>query len=239
MASRHASDLFLRATVSVFVAGIACLACQSDADDDAGDEGARAGVDSASVIEVRPRDDDPSPSSGAGGVADLGEAAEGSEPAVPTESSPASSAGTADGSNDDAPTLEFEACTSNGGVYGDNCDTIYVAVKQASPPRCVQFNIDNCGVYGRQGLGADVPLSWRLASASIGSNLDQCEVGVFYADSARVADASGTITWNETTRLPTELAMELTLVPSASAEDTSNVEISTSEPLNPVACIEE
>jgi hypothetical protein len=238
MAHKHAFDLFARTTASASAALLALLACGSDADDGV-EASAGASVDSSSVIEVRRRDDT-SPTS-TGGPSDVEGAADSAEVMAPAEPAGTSPAATAVGASDpaSAPTLTFEACTSNGGVYGDNCDTIYVAVKQASPPRCVQFNIDNCGVYGRQGLGVDVPLSWRLASGSIGANANECEVGVFYTDSTNVVDASGTITWNEATRLPTELVMELTLVPSGSGEDATTVEIATSEPLNPAACAED
>jgi hypothetical protein len=132
--------------------------------------------------------------------------------------------------------LTFEACTTTEGSYGGNCDIIYVAVQQASPSRCVQLTIDNCGSYDSRGLPVDVPTSWRLASGSIGSNADECDLGVFDPEKAAVVGASGTISWNELTLDPTELAIELTLEPSSSARDTTSVRIATPEPFDPVGC---
>jgi hypothetical protein len=109
-------------------------------------------------------------------------------------------------------------------------------MKQASPPRCVQLTIDNCGSYSRQGLSVDVPLSWRLASGAVSSNLDECDLGVFYPSSSVAADASGSISWNEATRLPTELVLDVTLEPASSAPDQTSVDIATPEPLNLPTC---
>jgi hypothetical protein len=100
----------------------------------------------------------------------------------------------------------------------------------------VQLTIDNCGGYNSQGLPVDAPTSWRLASGSIGSNSNDCDLGVFDPEKTGVADAEGTITWNELTSRPTELVLDLTLSPSRSARDSTSVRVATSEPLNPSAC---
>jgi hypothetical protein len=236
------------AALAAAVAYLALLGCQfSSNDDDPVDDAAGAGADLPSPIEVRPRGNDASPANAPSGGpnAPASAAAEasadgpiaGAQASTPDESAAASS----DAPDDSASPVAaeaFEACTSNGGSYGDNCDSIYVTVKRTSPARCVQLTIDNCGGYNRQGLAVDVPLSWRLASGSISSNVDQCALGVFYPDRPGVRDASGAISWNESTRLPSEIVMELTLEPSISATDTTSVHIATSAPLTPVPCVD-
>jgi hypothetical protein len=134
-----------------------------------------------------------------------------------------------------APAQAFEACTQRGGAY-DDCDTIYVTMQQSAPARCVQLTIDDCGGYGRQGLSADVPNPWRLASGSVTSSLSPCELGVFNPSSSSISDASGSISWNETTTLPTALVLDLTLQPASVANDTASISVATTEPLEPVDC---
>ena len=139
-----------------------------------------------------------------------------------------------------APAATFAACLDTGGAYSD-CSNLYITMTQASPARCVQLTLDDCGGYGgsRRGLSADVPNSWRLASGSIGSSSTPCELGVFYPGNALVGDASGSVSWDETTRQPSKLELKLTLEPSAATGATGSpagIEIATSEPLNPGPC---
>jgi hypothetical protein len=252
MTQNSLSIVLSRAALAASVASVACLALSgcgaNDSDDDSADDSTNdaAGAPGAAPpvpVEIRPR------AEGSAATASRGDNAAASAGAPPpaTDNSDAPPANTAD---DDAaasatppdvsasqPAAQaFEACTTNGGSYGDNCDTIYVAMTQASPARCVQLTIDNCGGYSRQGIGAHVPLSWRLSSGSIGSTVSPCELGVFYTDRTGVSDAEGTISWNESTRLPTEIVLELTLQPTSSAVDTTSLDIATPVPLNPVAC---
>jgi hypothetical protein len=133
-----------------------------------------------------------------------------------------------------APAVTFAACVEAGGAYSD-CDTIFVTMTQASPARCVQLTLDDCGGYGaRRGLSADLPGSWRLASGSVGSSSAPCELGVFYPANTIIADASGSISWDESTRQPSAIELKLTLEPSGAMD----IAIATSEPLNPSPCPE-
>jgi hypothetical protein len=136
-----------------------------------------------------------------------------------------------------APAATFAACISDGGAYSD-CETIYVTVVQSSPERCVQLTIDNCGTYGRQGLsGADTPFEWRLAGGTVSSSASPCELGAFYSGSTSLANATGSITWDETARTPTDVTFDLTLELLAAGEGES-IELSTPTPLQPTTCDE-
>jgi hypothetical protein len=252
MAQQYSFDALSRFVVTAVVACLpllaASVACQSGSDDDEGTgeadpiEGvAGAGVASPPVTNVPPRGDNPSPtaSGGAAGGGVTPAAAAAGSPAAPSDPAPAGASAGAPGASSngaEAATQAFEACTTTEGAYGGDCDIIYVTVKQASPSRCVQLTIDNCGGYNSQGLPVDAPTSWRLASGSIGSSSDDCDLGVFDPEKTGVADAEGTITWNELASGPTELVIDLTLSPSSTARDTTSVRVATSEPLNPSAC---
>jgi hypothetical protein len=250
MAQQYSFDALSRWVVAAVVACVPLLAssvaCQSGSDEDKGtgesepSEGA-AGSASPVTIDVPPRvDSRPSPIGSGGAVGDgvRPAAAAAGSPAGPPDPVPAgASAGAAGASGSGVEvTQAFEACTTTEGSYGANCDIIYVTARQASPSRCVQLTIDNCGGYNSQGLPVDAPTSWRLASGSIGSNSNDCDLGVFDPEKTGVADAEGTITWNELTSRPTELVLDLTLSPSSSARDTTSVRVATSEPLNPGDC---
>jgi hypothetical protein len=132
----------------------------------------------------------------------------------------------------------FSACYSNGGAYSE-CELIYVTVTQAEPARCIQLTIDSCGTYGRQGLSADAPVSWRLAGGSISGDSDPCEFGVFYSTSTSVADATGSVSWDETTPRPSELVFDLTLEPSGGVSgDAEPILLATPEALDVAECEE-
>jgi hypothetical protein len=232
--AQYRFDLASRAVVTVCFALLASpLGCQLGNDDGAGQDTSPAESDSPS--DVSARDDERTPR-----VAPEAEPTaprDDSERAAAQSSNPTPPASSPDPETPPpAPAQTFEACTSSETGYGEACESIYVTMKQMSPPRCVQLTIDNCGGYSRQGLSVDAPVSWRLASGSVGSNLNECELGTFYSSSAVALDASGSITWNETTRLPTEVVLDVTLEPSGSAEDTASVDVVTAQPLNPVAC---
>jgi hypothetical protein len=161
-------------------------------------------------------------------------------PNAPDEAPAAPGAG-ADGSNaiPAAAAAAFASCTRSEGSYGTNCDYIFVTMTQASPERCVQLTIDNCGDgYTTGGLPVDVPLSWKLSSATIGSSRSDCELGGFDPESTIVVDASGSISWGAVvgSALPSGIALDVTLVPSRSADDQTSVDVVTAEPLTPVRC---
>ena len=130
----------------------------------------------------------------------------------------------------------FAACYTDGGAYSE-CEIMYVTVTQASPGRCIQLTIDTCGTYGRQGLSADTPVSWRLAGGSISAAADPCELGVFYSSSSSVADATGAISWDETTARPSALELDLTLEPS-SVSGGEPISLATPQPLDIPECEE-
>jgi hypothetical protein len=218
----------------IFVAVLALMAlplgCQSDPEDEP-DDTASPGADEPDVVAVPPRDDAEAPRAPASRPSET-------PAANPPAAAAAAPSGEPDGSGStaSAPAQTFAACAISERTYGTRCDTVYVTMQQASPARCVQLSIDNCGTYDRQGLRVDAPLGWRLASGAIGLNFDECELGVFYPDSDVVVDASGTISWNEATPLPSELVLELTLEPTSLASDTASVDVVTSEPLEPSPC---
>jgi hypothetical protein len=222
------------------VLGIGVAACQSGDGGDGDDEAERSEDEmsepprEADVVRVPERaeaaaddadDDEP------GGAA--GEANDQSEAEIPSEGAsevPASG----DTQTPVVAAQTFSACWTDSGPYSD-CESIFVTVTQATPGRCIQLTIDNCGTYGRQGLGADTPATWRLAGGSVGAAASPCELGVFYSGSTSVADATGSVSWDETTPRPSALELELTLEPTGVAEP---IALATPEPLQIAECEE-
>jgi len=217
MARQQSFDTFLRAPSARALASnaaaiaasvglvLASVACGSDSDgggDDAMSEPS-AGPRDAARDEERDEEPgtanqpgtDPGPSAendGAEPGAMSGEAdapaSNPGEPATPGSAASGASGAPSAGAN------AFASCVRGRGGYTD-CDSVYVTMTQASPPRCVQLTIDNCtsGAYGRQGLPVDVPVTWQLSSASIGDSPGACELGVYYPESTVVIDAEGSI----------------------------------------------
>jgi hypothetical protein len=168
------------------------------------------------------------------------------ESSAPTSDPPAQSPSEGDGEPEPAatdnesalaPAATFAACISDGGAYSD-CETIFVTVAQVAPERCIQLTIDNCGTYGRQGLpGADTPFEWRLAGGTVSPSASPCELGAFYSGSTSLANATGSITWDETARTPTDVTFDLSLELLA-ADEGEAIELSTPAPLQPTTCDE-
>jgi len=156
-------------------------------------------------------------------------------PAAPATTPNAGATPMAAGSAAAAPAFSFEACTHSEGTYGRNCDYLYVSMKQVSPARCVQLTFDNCDRYDRRGLAVDVPTAWLLDSGTVGSNLQECELGVYYPSSSVALRASGEATWNETTRLPSELVLDVTLEAST-ASGTASIDVTTAAPIAVSVC---
>lgn len=235
-----------RRELSAALLGLALLAapvaCGSGSDE-GGDDDATEQSDSPSRSEPPPRDErpaaiDPQPNASA---ADDAEADAMPANAVEPEEAPAApGASPGDSSSVPAsPAATFASCTRSEGSYGTNCDYVYVTMAQASPERCVQLTIDNCGdSYSRQGLAVDAPLSWKLSSASIGVAPGDCELGVYNPESTIVVDASGSIEWPPvaSTALPTGIVLDVTLQPSSTADDTSSIDVVTTDPLIPARC---
>lgn len=227
--------------------GLALLgapACGADSDDDAADDAAEQNEPrDVAPRDTRPAATDPEPSTEEGDEDDAMPAnPAAADPVEAPDEAPAAPGASAGNSSSapPAPATAFASCTRRGG-YGTNCDSVYVTMTQTSPERCVQLVIDNCGDgYTSPGLPVDTPVSWRLSSASIGASPDECELGVFDPESTVVVDASGSIDWDAAlpTALPAGIVVDVTLQPSSSADDTSSIDVSTIEPLNPASCDE-
>jgi hypothetical protein len=108
----------------------------------------------------------------------------------------------------------LSACTKDGG----NCLVINVAVSDLANQSCIQLALDDCGIYGRGGLRVDVPLSWRVSSATVGKLNGDCTPSAeFDPDSASILRAEGAISWNQDTAVPSDLVIDLKLEPPAAA----------------------
>jgi hypothetical protein len=225
--------------------GSACLillllavGCQSEragADADDGFESDSAERAASDAVRVRGRDEGDSDPSGASGSAASDAGPQGSSGDDELESAP--EPGSAGSESTAAPVPVFAACISSGGASSD-CETLFVTAIQAEPERCIQLTIDSCGTYDRQGLSADAPTSWRLASGSVGSDIGACELGVFYPGTSSLADATGSITWDQTAPDPTDVTFDLSLELAGLAGQAQTIELATSEPLRPTECEE-
>ena len=89
---------------------------------------------------------------------------------------------------------------------------------------------------GGQGIGADLPMGWRLESGTVSSNLNQCELGVYDPSSDVAQRAEGTISWNETTRLPSDLVLDLALQTSVVGAEVESFDIATAGPISTTTC---
>lgn len=212
---------------------LAALACQSNDGGDAGDDPdeERAALSATereppAAVAVRARDD--------GAASEASDDAS-DEPPSEADPKPEPDEPASEQPPSDEPVVQaatFAACLDGGGVYSD-CETIFVTAVLADPERCVQLTIDNCGTYGRQGLSADTPTGWRLASGSVSDSAAPCELGAFYASSSSLRNATGTITWDLAAPSPTNVSLDLAL---ELGEDT--LPLATSVPLEPAACEE-
>jgi hypothetical protein len=226
-----------------FVLLVSPLACGSGSDDGADDQNAPPSDSNVEPRDARPAATDPEPSAedAEDDATPVNPAAAAPEDA--SDESPAAPGASAGNSSSlpPAPAAAFASCTRRDGSYGTNCDYLYVTMTQASPGRCVQLSIDNCGDgYTSPGLPVETPLSWKLTSAAIGSSPDECELGVFNPEGTIVVDASGSIEWDAVlpSALPTGIVVDLTLQPSSSADDTASIDVVTTEPLSPARCEE-
>lgn len=123
----------------------------------------------------------------------------------------------------------FTACTASSSVA---CDYIYVAMQEEGTDLCLQLTLDNCGGYQRPGLPVDVPVSWRLASASVGASTAGCIPDVYDVRSVPVTEAAGNISWNASGRRPSELAIDITVEPARAPGiglDAGSISLSTAE----------
>jgi hypothetical protein len=159
--------------------------------------------DETAVLGARP--DEPAPSDSVDPEpADAGESAP-APPVADADEAPAAPTGGA-----------LAACTEDGG----NCLVINVAVSDRTNQSCIQLAIDDCGIYGRGQLRVDLPVAWRMSSASVGKlNGDCTPAAEFDPDSAIILKANGAISWNQETPQPSDLVLDVTLEPPAEALD--------------------
>jgi hypothetical protein len=132
---------------------------------------------------------------------------------------PAAPAG--DDGDDESPPLAAgqtaTACTDDGG----GCLIVNIAVSDADENSCIQLALDNCESSAQAGLRVDLPVSWRLGSASISTSLEDCVPGAQFnpRNTSTVITASGSIEWNLATRAPSQVVLDVTLEPAGTALD--------------------
>jgi hypothetical protein len=131
-----------------------------------------------------------------------------------------------------SPGLGLVACTANGG----GCTIINVAVTDDDAESCIQIALDDCAASVQSGLPVDLPVSWRLGAASVGPLNGDCLPGAAYnpMTSTFIVDGSGVITWNLTSRQPSEFVFDVTLVPSNTAADQTPIPITSSDLVAPL-----
>lgn len=114
-----------------------------------------------------------------------------------------------------APGQTATACTDDGG----GCLLVNIAVSDASEDSCIQLALDNCEGSPQAGLRVDLPVSWRLGSASVSSSSDDCVPGAQFnpQNGSTIVTASGSIDWNRDTRVPSEVVLDITLQPAGAA----------------------
>jgi hypothetical protein len=182
------------------------------------------------VLEERPAPPAPGPAEGDSAPADAGTSAAGARPSVPS-----SNGGSASTADPGTAQRTFTACTAS---RGSSCDYIYIAMQGDQAAACVQLTLDSCGSYSNPGLPIDVPLSWRVASGSVGVASKVCVPGEYNADSVPVVSAKGSIAWNRDAPQPSAFVLDVTLEPSTArgGDAVGSIKIATqalSAPLQP------
>lgn len=109
-----------------------------------------------------------------------------------------------------------QACARDAG----NCFVVQIALSDPEADSCILLALDNCDGAARAGLQVALPVSWRFGAASVNRSADDCAPDRRFnpQTSTAIIDASGSITWNTTTRLPSEVVMDLTLQPLGDAD---------------------
>jgi len=168
--------------------------------------------------DVDPDDtDEPAPSAdepGASVSADAGVA-----PATPVDD------------DDDAPPAASGqaalACAEEQG----GCVTLNIAVADTVANSCIQLELDNCENSAQVGLRIDLPVSWRLGSASVSRTANNCVPRAPYnpMTTSTIVSATGSIAWNEDTRFPSEVVLDLTLQPASTAATTTPIRLTNSD----------
>jgi hypothetical protein len=137
-----------------------------------------------------------------------------------------------DDDQEDPPALgqTATACTDNGG----GCLIMNIAVIDASEDSCIQLALDNCESSAQAGLRVDLPVSWRLGSASVSASSEDCLPGAQFnpQTGSTIITASGSIDWDLTTRAPSQVVLDVTLQPAGSALDP--IRVTNSDLVDPV-----
>jgi hypothetical protein len=129
------------------------------------------------------------------------------------------------------PEIAVAACT----VSEMGCVRFYIAVADSEAETCLQLLLDDCNDTTRPGLAVDLPLSWRFGTGFVGELEEECAPNTAYvAGNATIVTGTGTISWNEDTRQPSEVVIDVTLSPSSSAVDGGPISISNSDLVEPI-----
>ena len=118
-------------------------------------------------------------------------------------------------------------CTEDGG----GCLIFNIAVADSVGDSCIQLVLDNCESSQEAGLRVGLSVSWRLGAASVSQTSENCVPGAPYdpRTTSTVVSASGSIDWNEDTRLPSEVVVDVTLRPASSAVDAAPIRLTNSD----------
>jgi hypothetical protein len=129
------------------------------------------------------------------------------------------------------PEASIAACT----VLEMGCVRFYIAVADSEAETCLQLVLDDCNETTRRGLAVDLPLSWRFATGFVGDLGDECLPNTAYvAGDTTIVAGTGRISWNEDTRQPSEVVIDMTLVPSSSAAQSGPIGVLNSDLVDPV-----
>lgn len=138
-----------------------------------------------------------------------------------------------DGDDEPLPSVQAAlACTEDGG----SCLIVNIALVDVDEDSCIQLTLDDCESSSQPGLPIDLPVSWRLGSAAILRSSDDCVPGAQFdpASGSTIIDASGSISWNLMTRVPSELVLDVTLQPSVSAINSAPIRVTNSDLVDPL-----
>jgi hypothetical protein len=129
------------------------------------------------------------------------------------------------------PGLSVSACT----VAETGCVRLYIAVADSEAESCLQLTLDDCNDTTRAGFDVDVPLSWRFGSGFVGKLGAECLPNTaFVATNTAIVSGTGSISWNEDTRQPSEIVIDVTLQPSNIAVDSDPIRLSNSDLVEPL-----
>jgi hypothetical protein len=139
------------------------------------------------------------------------------EPSAPDAAAPAALPGDELPPGEPEPVGPAEATVLACTVNRQGCVTLFIAATASEADSCVQLTLDDCGDTTRPGLAVDVPLAWRFGSGFVSALGDTCVPRTpFVVNNATIVSATGSIDWNQDTRQPSEIVIDVTLQPSSS-----------------------